>query len=555
MANPFFNAKYYLEKNADVAAVVGDDADLAEQHYFLYGASEALDGNADRSPAPWFDIEFYANSREDLADVPAEQLFLHFVLHGMREGLSPMEGVEFDADTYLAANEDLVEGLNIADPESLTEDEALLLQQHFFAHGYREGRDGGPEIPGYEPDEPDTDLTQLAEALQNLSIANDALDEFLKENGEGNVAASPEDIRDGVGEAERALLEHMKDLGTDTDLAGEVTSAQNGLTAAQAHFKAQNPSTELQIAIRTLRGEQASLERMEAALADQYADAMDDFEAFQKANKGKTLKLDLDNADVGLRGLWDMTDGAVQLAVYIPDPNPAVKGGQVALTAAGKEADYKGITALKDTANAVLSYSIEVEDQRLARDTAEADVQAFKATEEDAVDAFEELLVAEAGLETANKNVADRAKLVQDIADAKALVEQLEALEDDIDAAMEALEDLGYENVIVLESNKIASGDGDIFVFNDVGAKIVGFGEEADDVFFFDVEKYTYNADGVEAGDNNVLEVFLVQEGDDVHVLFEQEAYGSATEEFHTVVLVGTDLDSVQVDDLGFITL
>src|SRR5690606_449776 len=206
MANPFFNAEYYLEKNPDVAAAVGGDKEIAEQHYFLHGAAEALNGDvADRKPAPWFDIQFYANSRADLADVPADQLFLHFVLHGMREGLSPMEGVEFDAAEYLAANEDLVEGLNIADPESLTEDEALLLQQHFFAHGYREGREGGPEIPGYDPDQPDTDRGELAEALQELLDANTALAEFLKENGENDEAATPESIRQAVVDAEGEL--------------------------------------------------------------------------------------------------------------------------------------------------------------------------------------------------------------------------------------------------------------------------------------------------------------------------------------------------------------
>src|SRR5690606_5311974 len=203
MANPFFNAEYYLEKNPDVAAAVGGDKEIAEQHYFLHGAAEALNGDvADRKPAPWFDIQFYANSRADLADVPADQLFLHFVLHGMREGLSPMEGVEFDADTYLAANGDLVEGLNIADPENLTEDEALLLQQHFFAHGYHEGREGGPEIPGYDPDEPDTGT--LTEALENLQAAQAAEKEALAEIAKAVNAAADEPVE---GEALKAFVE------------------------------------------------------------------------------------------------------------------------------------------------------------------------------------------------------------------------------------------------------------------------------------------------------------------------------------------------------------
>src|SRR5690554_2393137 len=118
MANPFFNAEYYLEQNTDVAEAVGSDLELAEQHYFLHGAAEADEGvNTARKPAPWFDIEFYRAQDAKLADVPADQLFLHFTLHGLSEGLLPMEGVELDAQAYADANPELVEALGIENAE------------------------------------------------------------------------------------------------------------------------------------------------------------------------------------------------------------------------------------------------------------------------------------------------------------------------------------------------------------------------------------------------------------------------------------------------------
>lgn len=574
MANPFFNAKYYLEKNADVAAAVSDDADLAEQHYFLHGASEALnDGLVARQPAPWFDIEFYANSREDLADVPAEQLFLHFVLHGMREGLSPMEGVEFDADTYLAANEDLVEGLNIADPESLTEDEALLLQQHFFAHGYHEGRDGGPEIPGYDPDEPDTDRGELADALQELLDANTALADFLKENGEDGEPTTPEAIREAVKEAENELKE-KRETESDAKLAADVIKAEADLSVVQDAFDSATKPADFRAAVASYRKESAKLETLVADLETKEKAAQDQFKAFKDANPKKKF-----NENPQTDGaLWDLTavdfdaledddyslnpegdnapEGAVLLAFYVGTHD---HGGQVVLISGVNEKDYPGITDFFNATNAALSASIAVEEQKEVVTTKRGEVTDASPDpegEEQSLDAlFQEVLDAEATLEAAEQAVVEREKLVKAVADAKALVEELEELEDAVDAAVKALEELGYENVEVAEGTLVTSGEGDIFLFNEADAEITGFGEEADDVIFFDVSEYTFNADGVDAGDNNVLEVFLVQEGDDVHVLFEQEAYGSATEQFHTIVLVGTDLDSVQVDDLGFISL
>src|SRR5690606_34893798 len=112
--------------------------------------------------------------------------------------------------------------------------------------------------------------------------------------------------------------------------------------------------------------------------------------------------------------------------------------------------------------NAALELSMDVEDQRDVVGDAWDAVQEFGTDQSDAVTAFEELLQAEEDLADAEALVANRAKLVQAVEDAKALVAQLEELEENIDTAFEALADLGYENVVLLEANETASGEGDI---------------------------------------------------------------------------------------------
>lgn len=52
MANPFFDAAFYLAKNPDVAAA-GYTLATAEQHYNQYGAFEV------RAANPWFDAKAY----------------------------------------------------------------------------------------------------------------------------------------------------------------------------------------------------------------------------------------------------------------------------------------------------------------------------------------------------------------------------------------------------------------------------------------------------------------------------------------------------------------
>src|SRR5690625_3233981 len=181
MANPFFDAAYYLAQNPDVEAAFGDDAAAAEAHYIANGADEG------RKPAQWFDAAYYQSSNADLAGLAPNELFEHFANYGVNELRSPSEGLVLDAATfqaYAAANEDLVAAFGIEDVENLSNEDVAALANHFFAYGIHEGREGAPELP--------EDLGDLTEALETYQDAVEARTEFLKE------AAKNEDVADAL---------------------------------------------------------------------------------------------------------------------------------------------------------------------------------------------------------------------------------------------------------------------------------------------------------------------------------------------------------------------
>lgn len=149
MANPYFNAEYYLAQNPDVFASGINSAAGAWDHYINFGANEALNGAASRKPVSWFDISYYLAQNSDLAvaGITANQLLDHFVAFGMSEGRQPSAEANVNKaslSTYAVANPDLVQAFNIQNPADLTDAEVLALAQHFYTFGYAENRPGKP---------------------------------------------------------------------------------------------------------------------------------------------------------------------------------------------------------------------------------------------------------------------------------------------------------------------------------------------------------------------------------------------------------------------------
>lgn len=150
MANPYFNAAYYLANNPDLVAAGVD----AETHYRDHGASEAFLGtNTDRKPAEWFDIQYYLSQNPDVAAAVAGNVaaaFDHFTTHGIGEGRVPSAAYDFsDAQwsDYAAANSDLTDAFGITDPYNMTDAQQLALVNHYYQLGWNEDRDADPILP------------------------------------------------------------------------------------------------------------------------------------------------------------------------------------------------------------------------------------------------------------------------------------------------------------------------------------------------------------------------------------------------------------------------
>ncbi len=182
MANPYFNAAYYLATNLDVLAA-GYTVETAEQHYLQYGAAEALSGaNTARKPAPWFDIQFYLTSNPDLLanGIGADNAFWHFTTYGQFEQRSPANGLtvtDAKLKAYADANEDLRTAFGITDTANLTDAQKDALTSHFYQYGYAEDRAGSPFDTDTNPGETFT-LTTGIDVVNGTSGDDTVLGDF-----------------------------------------------------------------------------------------------------------------------------------------------------------------------------------------------------------------------------------------------------------------------------------------------------------------------------------------------------------------------------------------
>lgn len=79
MPNPFFDGRWYLDRNPDVA----DAGKPPLRHFIEYGSREG------RDPSPLFETNWYRNANPDVAASDIEPL-RHFLEHGAAEGRRPL---------------------------------------------------------------------------------------------------------------------------------------------------------------------------------------------------------------------------------------------------------------------------------------------------------------------------------------------------------------------------------------------------------------------------------------------------------------------------------
>lgn len=141
MANPYFNAEYYLANNPDVK----DSGLDPETHYLQFGAKEG------RAPTSWFNGAYYLATNPDLeaGGITIETAFAHFQAFGSNEGRSPSPTkslTDASLSGYAAANPDVAQAFGITDPAYLTSQQKAQLSSHFYQFGVNENRPGDPFV-------------------------------------------------------------------------------------------------------------------------------------------------------------------------------------------------------------------------------------------------------------------------------------------------------------------------------------------------------------------------------------------------------------------------
>lgn len=106
-ASVFFDVKYYLEHNSDVAAAFGQtNYSAAYKHFMQFGYKEP------RAFSPVYDSTYYSNKYSDLRSLSCADLINHYFVHGLREGrqasrsFSPSKYKKYNADVAKAYKND-----------------------------------------------------------------------------------------------------------------------------------------------------------------------------------------------------------------------------------------------------------------------------------------------------------------------------------------------------------------------------------------------------------------------------------------------------------------
>jgi hypothetical protein len=524
-----FDATYYYQNRPDVLKAFLDSGaasayEFALAHYNNFGWKEGANPNA------VFNTKEYLAKYEDVAKAGVNP-FTHYTTHGQAEGRAPNGTfpalAEFDAETYLALNPDLgIAGITTA----------AAAYDHFITYGYAENRPGAPNNGD----------SQLVRALDALKAAEEAYNDF-----QADLDPALDTDADGVvdiSELEDNLLAAEQDLVTARGTATD-RELRDALSSAQA-------------AVNAIPGLAALIERYEAALAAKDA-ATEAALATQSEVDAASARYNTLNATTIANTLSIDIDGVITGDVQDGGGEPLIEvgaDGKLKLASGVTEADNPGITALLSTINADLAAD-RAEQQATARANVAYDqLDLGNGAADGDTTEYDDLV-------TARDDLEDRQELIDAVADAQALIDQALALEANVDAARDALEALGFENVAVLDTNATGvDGESDLFVFVEDAATlsqdIINFDAE-DTLIFGSGYSVVRLADGVDItttsqGSSSALNLFMQQQGTDVVFYVEtDEAQGNQTGGApfggETVTLVGVDINDISIDANGIV--
>lgn len=240
MANPYFNAVYYLQQNPDVFSA-GYTVATAWDHYVKHGANEAnVTGGTFRAPNPWFDVKYYLANNPDLvrAGITPATALDHFLTYGSTAGedrapnatIAAAPITEAKLLAYAKANADLQTAFGIsATATTLTAAQQTSLLNHFYAYGYNETRADKPAavtIPDVDAGKTFT-LTTGADALTGTS-GNDTFNGVMQFTGAGNADNGTFNSADNLngGAGTDVLNVRVTALGADGAVAPVLTGIE-----------------------------------------------------------------------------------------------------------------------------------------------------------------------------------------------------------------------------------------------------------------------------------------------------------------------------------------
>ena len=405
----------------------------------------------------------------------------------------------------------------------------------------------------------------LESGVAELRAANKAIADFRKandlEDGDLAVGETPQ------GELDKAVTAAETEIQTK-GLVANFVGATAGVQAAQlAAVEAKNDATLAKeqkdlaaaraaaaadvravadnLAAATAADKEAKAEAAEALLIQ---NAARDTVAARAEGRAVTVNVDADGKFVSA-GIAAGTDAVADPA----DTLVVVSNGSIVLDSGITEANFPGVTALRDAIRAN-------EDAKLvAKDAAAVLVAAtgeyttgLDATEKAQADLIRTETAAVAGAE---KAITDLAKLVAKWEESVDLATEYTSLTDAQKAAIADFTGAGYlEPQPFNGPTALATAGSDIFILGTSDAvTLSSFGRSGDDSIFLGSD-FKLNTGDVEDGDNAVLEVFFVQNGSRAEIHVEKAVYGSESEDMAVITLIGVNADDLQFSN-GVITL
>jgi len=425
----------------------------------------------------------------------------------------------------------------------------------------------------------DSSAASVSAALQQL------------DNGELAGLVPGLNLFNAIANAEAEVVAYGKEvaaanakLDTDKDGVveqGEVQTAYNTAVAVRAGVDGGTSTAVLKAKLSDANDALAAA-KAEAAAVDGAASAklIADFEAAVAARAALEANpaADLAAAKAGLDteilkdGGLTYGDGALTGITNIGDLYTALTNP---LASAKSIADLAA--AIKDVAYGSQLNTFAAQDLKIAQAdakvlAAEAGVAAIGESTSGAADGEGQAYIdAIDAQEIAAGLVDDAVEADADVAALKPILDKLNALEAAVVAADKALDDFAGEAKVNYDDLQddvdapAADVVNDVFYFSDVkvaDVTIGAFGVEGNDYIILG-EGYALNSGALTAGNNNALEIFFVQNGEDAQVVIENTVYGSGTitadadgvltqpagEQVTVITLTGVDAAALSFDN------